>query len=256
MIRLFAATLAIALLASPSYSAQDGVQQTPDGAYQLVNKTVNGERWIIMRNQETGAVIGNIDSAGGTPQFVSCGPQGDGSSATEITLVCSGASACDASPCTSTDWTSIGTVTVPASFFLPKDSPPPLRDGVFEGTIRGSGSERQANCYWRITFEGAARLRYTAKDSIGELELDYIITYPIGESTGGGFCRPGTFRHHFYLPAFFDGSSFRIVDAIQDRTRFSGSGRIEGNSVTGDYGFYDSPPEVRLDGTFNLRRVE
>jgi hypothetical protein len=85
---------------------------------------VNGERWAITRNSQDGTVTGNVfTNDGGDPKFVWCEPISDnGSSDPEAVLVtysCEGADRCNASPCTVDQWSLIGQVTLPGSFFLP-----------------------------------------------------------------------------------------------------------------------------------------
>ena len=107
--------------------AQDspaGLQITPDGKRTLVSKDVNGERWAITRNSEDGTVTGNVfTNDGGDPKFVWCEPiSDDGSSDPEAILVtysCEGSDRCNASPCTADQWSVIGQVKLPGSFFLP-----------------------------------------------------------------------------------------------------------------------------------------
>jgi outer membrane protein assembly factor BamB len=107
--------LGLLLLASPA-AAQSGLQITPDGARTLVTKNVGVERWSIVRSADD--VSGNVYFPdGGDPQFVYCEETGiaDGN----IELTCSGASRCEVAPCTASQWSTIGDVTLPESFFLP-----------------------------------------------------------------------------------------------------------------------------------------
>ncbi|HEY8516547.1 MAG TPA: PQQ-binding-like beta-propeller repeat protein [Candidatus Binatia bacterium] len=101
-----------------SAAAQSGLQITPDGARTLISKDVGGERWSIVRSAET--VSGNVYYPDGEdPSFVWCEQlaESDG----ELSFACSGAERCTASPCTPDQWTEIGQVTLPESFFEPEE---------------------------------------------------------------------------------------------------------------------------------------
>ncbi|MBY0278722.1 S8 family serine peptidase [Candidatus Binatia bacterium] len=112
-----------AAAASPSANSPSGLQITPDNKRTLISKDVGSERWAITRNPDQ-TVTGNVFSSdGGEPQFVWCRRTGDDGnpdpSQVLIDYACSGAGRCLASPCTSDQWTAIGDVTLPGSFFLP-----------------------------------------------------------------------------------------------------------------------------------------
>jgi hypothetical protein len=101
---------------------ESGVQVTPDGRRVLISKDVDGpagsERWSITRNLDDDSVTGNVfPSGGGAPSFVFCSVAA--ADPAEVTLECSGANACPQSPCLASEWTPLGTVRVPASFFEP-----------------------------------------------------------------------------------------------------------------------------------------
>ena len=103
--------------------AQSGTRTTPDGARTLISKDVGTERWAITRNPDQ-TVTGNVfSSSGGDPKFVWCERTGDDGnpdpSAVLIDYACSGADRCVAEPCTASEWSFIGNVTLPGSFFLP-----------------------------------------------------------------------------------------------------------------------------------------
>jgi subtilisin family serine protease len=99
---------------------QSGVQITPDGSRTLISKDVAGQRWAIGREQSDGTVTGNVfQPSGGDPQFVYCTQLGIDPQSGAISLSCSGAGRCVAAPCTADQWTPIGDVTLPGSFFAP-----------------------------------------------------------------------------------------------------------------------------------------
>ena len=100
-----------------------GTRTTPDGKQVLISKDVGSERWAITRNPDQ-TVTGNVfSSSGGEPKFVWCERTGDDGnpdpSAVLIDYACSGADRCVAEPCTAAEWSFIGDVTLPGSFFLP-----------------------------------------------------------------------------------------------------------------------------------------
>ena len=100
-----------------------GLQITPDEKRTLISKDVGSERWAITRNPDQ-TVTGNVfSSSGGDPKFVWCERTGDDGnpdpSAVLIDYACSGADRCVAEPCTASEWSFIGNVTLPGSFFLP-----------------------------------------------------------------------------------------------------------------------------------------
>jgi outer membrane protein assembly factor BamB len=111
------ATLIVGLVlaSSPAFAAS-GLQVTPDGTRTLVVKDVGDERWAIVRS--AGDVSGNVYFPDGSdPKFVYC-PQ-TGSESGNLTFSCSGADRCESAPCPDSDWSTIGDVTLPESFFLP-----------------------------------------------------------------------------------------------------------------------------------------
>jgi hypothetical protein len=113
-------------LLAPTAVPSAGVQVTPDGVRTLVSKDVNGERWAITANED-GTVTGNVfRTDGGAPQFVWCERLGDNGnpdpSAVQIRYSCSGAGICSSLECPAGQWSEIGDVTLPGSFFLPPGS--------------------------------------------------------------------------------------------------------------------------------------
>lgn len=116
---LFTALLAAAL-ACPGPAAaerQSGIQVTPDGLQVLISKDRSGDRWAISRHLFDETVTGNVYPLdGGAPQFVWC--EEIEATATDLTLDCSVAAPCLAAPCEE-QWTSVGEVTLPLSFFEP-----------------------------------------------------------------------------------------------------------------------------------------
>ncbi|MFM7140638.1 MAG: hypothetical protein ACKO2K_01800 [Alphaproteobacteria bacterium] len=101
-------------LGAPAAARESGFQSK--GAYELVSKDVNGERWAMTYDTESGVITGNVfPQNGGAPQFVVCDVLSvDAQGA--LTADCSGADACTSCPCTQ-GFTGIGTVTLPAGFF-------------------------------------------------------------------------------------------------------------------------------------------
>lgn len=238
----------------PLTTAGDGVQETPDGSYRLAVKAVGGERWTIMYNIATGAMIGNVGLANGSdPQFVWCTRTDE--TPTEVVLSCSGADACTASPCSASTWTDLGVVRLPVSFFQPTRSPPPAIERRYEGTITGEGFQRQSSCYWLATFQGTAEaIIRTASSSV--LELSFLVTYPEGRSTDGGRCLPGSFVNDYrtFFTPNADGT-FRTESSGQG-FRTIVTGRLLGDgTIEGTYDFRRNQPETDLEGTFRLRPV-
>ncbi len=112
---LFAAGLLL-VVAAPA-SAQSGLQITPDDERTLVVKDVGAERWAIVRSGAT--VSGNVYYPDGSdPQFVYCEQTGTGDG--DVTFACSGAGRCESAPCRADEWSVIGPVTLPDSFFEPE----------------------------------------------------------------------------------------------------------------------------------------
>lgn len=109
---------------SPAGIEESGLQITPDAARRtLISKDVGSERWAITLNPDD-SVTGNVFSPnGGDPKFVFCARTDDDGnpdpSQVLIDFACSGADRCTAEPCTAGQWTFIGDVTLPGSFFLP-----------------------------------------------------------------------------------------------------------------------------------------
>lgn len=96
-------------------AARSGVQYTPDYVEALVNKNVGAERWAIARDNATGDVSGNVFVPNGSVSFVWC--EQTGLTPEVLRLACYGADACDRAPCTISEWTSIGSVELPPTFF-------------------------------------------------------------------------------------------------------------------------------------------
>jgi hypothetical protein len=96
------------------------VQVTPDQRFDLVSKEVGSERWAIGREVADGAVTRNVfQPGGGPPRFVYCTQVGQSPSAGSVTLSCAGADRCGAAPCGPEQWTPLGEVEMPISFFQP-----------------------------------------------------------------------------------------------------------------------------------------
>jgi subtilisin len=118
-----AAAVRTAGTGSPAQTTPSGLQITPDRRRTLVSKDVGVERWAITQNPD-GTVTGNVfSSSGGEPAFVWCERTGDDGNpdpaSVLIDFTCRGADVCRAAPCTSDQWTLIGDVVLPGSFFLP-----------------------------------------------------------------------------------------------------------------------------------------
>lgn len=241
------------VLAIPTFAiAIDGVQETPDGAYRLAVKDVGNERWTIMYSPATGTVIGNVGLANASdPQFVWC--TRTGGTSTEVVLSCSGADACAASPCSASEWSALGEVRLPLSFFEPSGNTPPATERRYEGSITGDGYQRQADCYWIATFQGTAEgVLRTATASV--IEFSFVVTYPEGLPTHGGRCLPGSYvdgYRTFFTPSA-DGT-FRTESSGQGfRTIVSGRLLADG-AIEGTYDYHRNQPETDLEGTFTLR---
>lgn len=101
-----------------------GVQVTPDGKRTLISKDVGPERWAITLNADDDSVTGNVFKSDGTePSFVWCEFLSDDGNQNlydrQVTFECSGADACPGPSCPGGQWTTLATVTLPGSFFLP-----------------------------------------------------------------------------------------------------------------------------------------
>lgn len=113
-----------ALNSLPGEGAGSGLQITPDGKRTLVSKDVGAERWAITLNADDGTVTGNVFlSDGGDPAFVWCAFVSDDGNpdpyARQLTFDCSSAEACPGPSCPGAQWSSLATVSLPGSFFLP-----------------------------------------------------------------------------------------------------------------------------------------
>ena len=96
--RVLACALVCSLVASRARARESGFQA--DGAYALVNKDVNGERWAMTYDTESGVITGNVfPTDGGPPKFVVCEVLDEDESG-NITADCKGADACTSCPCT------------------------------------------------------------------------------------------------------------------------------------------------------------
>lgn len=119
------ATALVAAIASGAAAQSSGLQQTPDSARYLISKDVGAERWAISYNLNDKTVTGNVFKTDGSPpSFVFCNNLTEAISPNpadiQYTLDCYGASACDAAPCTGSQWTLIAAgIQLPGSFLLP-----------------------------------------------------------------------------------------------------------------------------------------
>jgi hypothetical protein len=170
-----------------------GIQETPDGKRTLISKEVQGARWAITRNADDDTVTGNVYFPdGGDPLFLYC--EETDSSATDVTLSCSGADGCTTAPCGGFSF--IDEVTLPRSFFaLPE--PPPLPEGPL-GNRRFSIDPRTSGLrsYSRfgptdaLGFQGFLDLEGTAVDpDTGIARIDIVGASPLitldGVTSGG-----------------------------------------------------------------------
>jgi hypothetical protein len=87
-----------------------GILESADGRQILVNKDVNGARWAISKNLDTGTLTGNV-LAGSAPSFVFCEPLGGDRYRCSGSAPCAGPGACES------EWTPIAEVTLPCGFF-------------------------------------------------------------------------------------------------------------------------------------------
>ncbi|HEY8517686.1 MAG TPA: S8 family serine peptidase [Candidatus Binatia bacterium] len=100
-----------------------GLQITPDRRRTLISKDVGSERWAITLNPDQ-TVTGNVFQANGAePSFVWCERTGDDGNPDParviISFSCFGADRCQQQSCSPDEWTFIGDVELPGSFFLP-----------------------------------------------------------------------------------------------------------------------------------------
>jgi outer membrane protein assembly factor BamB len=120
-------------------SADSGLQITPDGKRTLVTKDVGAERWAIVRSTGVDDVSGNVYFPDGSdPQFVYCTQTG--TSGGNLELACSGADRCTSAPCTASEWSSLGDVTLPESFFEPDIAPQAAARVAAAGSISADGA--------------------------------------------------------------------------------------------------------------------
>jgi len=140
--------------------AESGLQITPDGKRTLVVKDVGAERWTIVRS--TSDVTGNVYFPdGGDPQFVSCTQTG--SSGGNVELACSGADRCTGAPCTAGEWSTLGDVTLPETFFQPDTGPAAALATGLDGAAGGFGGSGSG---MQLTPDGKSTL--VNKDLEGE----------------------------------------------------------------------------------------
>lgn len=98
--------------ATPCANEGKGIIRSVDGKRILVNKDVNGERWAISKNLDSGTLTGNVFVAGSsTPSFVFCEPQGGDRYHCSGSGPCAGPGACEA------EWHSLGDVSLSCTFF-------------------------------------------------------------------------------------------------------------------------------------------
>lgn len=105
-----------------------GVREIPGRNRVLVSKDAGGKRWAIAWNED-GSVTGNVyDPEGGAPQFVWCEDLGDDGNSSFADRMfrfrCAGADPCFEGTCNATNWTDLGGVSLPGSFFTPSSELP------------------------------------------------------------------------------------------------------------------------------------
>jgi hypothetical protein len=104
-----------------------GLQTTPDGRRNLINKPVGADQWAITENVDDRTVTGNIfHTDGRDPQFIACDRLGDDGNPdpalTTIRYRCAVSSKCTSAECPDAiDWVTLpDEVTLPGSFLLPR----------------------------------------------------------------------------------------------------------------------------------------
>jgi hypothetical protein len=111
----------VGLLAAADVAfGSDSAQFSPECDKILVNKAVGAEQWAITLDIGSRDVLGNVfRTDGGPASFLSCDFQGSEDGV--ATYDCIGAQGCVFPPfCGGEQWTTIATVEVPESFFLPE----------------------------------------------------------------------------------------------------------------------------------------
>lgn len=106
--------------AAPAGNAASGsgLRATHDGAYTMFQKDVGGERWSVFYQDASRTLFGSVFHAEGPAVFLAC--SGVEENDEEVTYECFAADTCSGT-CTSESYESIGTVTLPSTFF---DAPP------------------------------------------------------------------------------------------------------------------------------------
>lgn len=94
----------------------------------LVNKNVGTQQWSISRSLVSRNVTGNVFEPGQPPQFVFCRQQPQMVNDV-LQLDCQGGGRCEDSPCAD-EWTPLGTVSLPVSFFSVGPAGPPGLEGL------------------------------------------------------------------------------------------------------------------------------
>jgi hypothetical protein len=128
--RVVAAPIASDVVATATGDAGEkpsGLQTTPDGLRNLINKPVGAEQWAITENVEDRTVTGNIfHTDGRDPQFIACDRLGDDGNPDPalrmIRYACALSSKCIAAECPeANDWVTLADeVVLPGSFLLPR----------------------------------------------------------------------------------------------------------------------------------------
>jgi hypothetical protein len=115
--RALLAAIAALFVATPTaVHAESGITVSPDHSVTIVSKDINGERWAITRNNDDRSVVGNVfDPSGGPARFVWCGEEG--SDGINLSFTCYGGEACVPGADCADQWSALGTVYLPASFF-------------------------------------------------------------------------------------------------------------------------------------------
>ncbi len=117
------ASAAAALESGTQLTRESGLQVTPDDKRTILSKDVGSERWAITRNLSDGSVTGNVFfPEGGDPLFVFC--EQTGTSGDDLNFDCFGSDVCEVAPCPGDLWSSLASVTLAESFFLPDSDVP------------------------------------------------------------------------------------------------------------------------------------
>ena len=186
---------------------ESGVNINPDGNYRLVSKDVAGERWAMTYDVGSNAITGNVFATdGGAPKFVRCSVLSQDAQG-GVTAECKGADACSTCPCTN-GWTTVGTVTLPGSFFEDcGDDPTPT-------PTPGPGGS-SVTCGSTVTLVEAISYDYAIVPDLSGVTTE--VTYPASVSLPGIASEPPVVGRVTNLTGITDG----IFQAADDDTKVS-----------------------------------